>query len=204
MASGVTVRVNRPKRGTFQVNWGALKQIEKAVESSPALRAEIARTFQVANRRMQNIERAGLISPAVVAANKGDIDRFAKFSMRQSWSSLKEEYARALAFLSDETSTASGARQYKKALQGMLNLNSEPELFESVYDNMARNINAIVANEQSNFTYQQIMDVIKTETRNASQSIEQRVNQYEQQIQDNIHQSAVDFLNRLAGGQVLM
>lgn len=204
MASGVTVRVNRPKRGTFQVNWGALKQIEKAVESSPALRAEIARTFQVANRRMQNIERAGLISPAVVAANKGDIDRFTKFSMRQSWSSLKEEYARALAFLSDETSTASGARQYKKALQGMLNLNSEPELFESVYDNMARNINAIVANEQSNFTYQQIMDVIKTETRNASQSIEQRVNQYEQQIQDNIHQSAVDFLNRLAGGQVLM
>lgn len=204
MASGVTVRVNRPKRGTFQVNWGALKQIEKAVESSPVLRAEIARTFQVANRRMQNIERAGLISPAVVAANKGDINRFTKFSMRQSWSSLKEEYARALAFLSDETSTASGARQYKKALQGMLNLNSEPELFESVYDNMARNINAIVANEQSNFTYQQIMDVIKTETRNASQSIEQRVNQYEQQIQDNIHQSAVDFLNRLAGGQVLM
>lgn len=204
MASGVTVRVNRPKRGTFQVDWGALKQIEKAVESSPVLRAEIARTFQVANRRMQNIERAGLISPAVVAANKGDINRFTKFSMRQSWSSLKEEYARALAFLSDETSTASGARQYKKALQGMLNLNSEPELFESVYDNMARNINAIVANEQSNFTYQQIMDVIKTETRNASQSIEQRVNQYEQQIQDNIHQSAVDFLNRLAGGQVLM
>lgn len=204
MASGVTVRVNRPKRGTFQVNWGALRQIEKAVESSPALRAEIARTFQVANRRMQNIERAGLISPAVVAANKGDINRFTKFSMRQSWPSLKEEYARALAFLSDETSTASGARQYKKALQGMLNLNSEPELFESVYDNMARNINAIVANEQSNFTYQQIMDVIKTETRNASQSIEQRVNQYEQQIQDNIHQSAVDFLNRLAGGQVLM
>lgn len=204
MASGVTVRVNRPKRGTFKVNWGALKQIEKAVESSPALRAEIARTFQVANRRMQNIERAGLISPAVVAANKGDITRFTKFSMRQSWSSLKEEYARALAFLSDETSTASGARQYKKALQGMLNLNSEPELFESVYDNMARNINAIVANEQSNFTYQQIMDVIKTETRNASHSIEQRVNQYEQQIQDNIHQSAVDFLNRLAGGQVLM
>lgn len=204
MASGVTVRVNRPKRGTFQVNWGLLKQIEKAVESSPALRAEIARTFQVANRRMQNIERAGLISPAVVAANKGDINRFTKFSMRQSWSSLKEEYARALAFLSDETSTASGARQYKKALQGMLNLNNEPELFESVYDNMARNINAIVANEQSNFTYQQIMDVIKTETRNASQSIEQRVNQYEQQIQDNIHQSAVDFLNRLAGGQVLM
>lgn len=204
MTSGVTVRVNRPKRGTFKVNWGALKQIEKAIESSPALRAEIARTFQVANRRMQNIERAGLISPAVVAANKGDINRFTKFSMRQSWSSLKEEYARALAFLSDETSTASGARQYKKALQGMLNLNSEPELFESVYDNMARNINAIVANEQSNFTYQQIMDVIKTETRNASQSIEQRVNQYEQQIQDNIHQSAVDFLNRLAGGQVLM
>lgn len=198
------VKLNKPRRGTFKPNYGAMREIEKAVESSPVLRKEIARTFQVANRRMQNIEHAGLISPAVVAANKGDIKRFTKFSMKGSWESLKEEYARALMFLSDETSTASGARQYKKALQGMLNLNNEPELFEQVYSNMANNINSIVANEQANFTYQSIMDVIKNETQNAARSLESRVAQYEQEIQEGIRKSAESFFENLAAGNVLM
>lgn len=181
-----------------------MREIEKAVESSPVLRKEIARTFQVANRRMQNIEHAGLISPAVVAANKGDINRFTKFSMKGSWESLKEEYARALMFLSDETSTASGARQYKKALQGQLGLNNEPDLFEQVYTNMANNINTIVANEQANFTYQAIMDVIKNETQSAARSLESRVVQYEQEIQEGIRKSAESFFENLAAGNVLM
>ena len=200
----VTVVLNRPRRGTFKPNYGAMREIEKAVESSPVLRKEIARTFQVANRRMQNIEHAGLISPAVVAANKGDITRFTKFSMKGSWESLKEEYARALMFLSDETSTASGARQYKKALQGQLGLNNEPDLFEQVYTNMANNINTIVANEQANFTYQAIMDVIKNETQNAARSLESRVAQYEQEIQEGIRKSAESFFENLAAGNVLM
>lgn len=200
----VTVVLNRPRRGTFKPNYGAMREIEKAVESSPVLRKEIARTFQVANRRMQNIEHAGLISPAVVAANKGDINRFTKFSMKGSWESLKEEYARALMFLSDETSTASGARQYKKALQGQLGLNNEPDLFEQVYTNMANNINTIVANEQANFTYQAIMDVIKNETQSAARSLESRVVQYEQEIQEGIRKSAESFFENLAAGNVLM
>lgn len=202
--ANVTVVLNRPRRGTFKPNYGAMREIEKAVESSPVLRKEIARTFQVANRRMQNIERAGLISPAVVAANKGDINRFTKFSMKGSWESLKEEYARALMFLSDETSTASGARQYKKALQGQLGLNNEPDLFEQVYTNMANNISTIVANEQANFTYQAIMDVIKNETQSAARSLESRVAQYEQEIQEGIRKSAESFFENLAAGNVLM
>lgn len=204
MPVSVVVKLNKPRRGTFKPNYGAMREIEKAVESSPQLRKEIARTFQVANRRMQNIENAGLISPAVVAANKGDINRFTKFSMKGSWESLKEEYARAISFLSDETSTASGARQYKKALQSMLNLNNEPELFEQVYSNMANNINSIVANEQANFTYQSIMDVIKNETQNAARSIESRVAEYEREIQRNIRKSAESFFKNLAEGNVLM
>lgn len=202
--ANVIVVLHRPRRGTFKPNYGAMREIEKAVESSPVLRKEIARTFQVANRRMQNIEHAGLISPAVVAANKGDITRFTKFSMKGSWESLKEEYARALMFLSDETSTASGARQYKKALQGQLGLNNEPDLFEQVYTNMANNINTIVANEQANFTYQAIMDVIKDETQSAARSLESRVQQYEQEIQEGIRKSAESFFENLAAGNVLL
>ena len=45
------------------------KQIMDAIESRGYLRKEIARVFQQANRRIQNVEKTGLVSPAVVALN---------------------------------------------------------------------------------------------------------------------------------------
>jgi hypothetical protein len=41
------------------------REILQAVESSPEMRKEIARVFQMANRRIQNIEQSGQLSPAV-------------------------------------------------------------------------------------------------------------------------------------------
>lgn len=202
--TGVTVHINRPRRGTFTPNYGAMKEIEKAVESSPMLRKEIARTFQVANRRIQNIENAGLLSPAVIAANKGDISGYTKFSMRGDWQSLKQEYARCLAFLSDETSTASGARQYKKAIQAQLGLTNEPELFESVYNQLANNVNDIVSKEQANFTYQAVMDMIRDTTQSVAKGIESRSAAYEAEIQKRITESAKTFFENLANGHVIM
>ena len=58
------------------------KEILQAVESSPEYRKEIARVFQMANCRIQNIEKSGQFSPAVQALNKGDITGFTKFSMQ--------------------------------------------------------------------------------------------------------------------------
>lgn len=202
--TGVTVHINKPRRGTFTPNYGAMREIEEAVESSPMLRKEIARTFQVANRRIQNIENAGLLSPAVVAANKGDITGYTKFSMRGDWASLKQEYARCLAFLSDETSTASGARQYKKAIQAQLGLANEPELFESVYNQLVNNVNAIVSKEQANFTYQSVMDMIRDTTQSVAQGIEGRTAEYEAAIQQSITESAKSFFENLANGNVIM
>ena len=49
------------------------KEIINAVESSPSLRKQISKVFQQANRRIQNIEKNGVVSPAVVALNKGDV-----------------------------------------------------------------------------------------------------------------------------------
>ena len=53
----------------------------------------------MANRRIQNIESKELVSPAVMALNKGDIQGFTKFSMKGSWEELKAEYGKAVAFL---------------------------------------------------------------------------------------------------------
>ena len=98
------------------------KEILQAVESSPEYRKEIARVFQIANRRIQNIEQSGQLSPAVQSLNKGDIKGFTKFSMKGDWNTLKIEYGKAISFLHQPTSTAQGARQYGQHLQRIYDL----------------------------------------------------------------------------------
>lgn len=110
------------------------KEILQAVESSPEYRKEIARVFQMANRRIQNIEQSGQLSPAVQALNKGDIKGFTKFSMHGDWNTLKIEYGKAISFLRQPTSTAQGARQYGQHLQRMYDLTPDE------YNLMARNL----------------------------------------------------------------
>lgn len=110
------------------------KEILQAVESSPEYRKEIARVFQMANRRIQNIEQSGQLSPAVQALNKGDVKGFSKFSMKGDWNTLKIEYGKAISFLRQPTSTAQGARQYGQHLQRMYDLTPDE------YNLMARNL----------------------------------------------------------------
>lgn len=110
------------------------KEILQAVESSPEYRKEISRVFQMVNRRIQNIEQSGQLSPAVQALNKGDIKGFTKFSMRGDWNTLKIEYGKAISFLRQPTSTAQGARQYGQHLQRMYDLTPDE------YNLMARNL----------------------------------------------------------------
>ena len=110
------------------------KEILQAVESSPEYRKEIARVFQMANRRIQNIEQSGQLSPAVQALNKGDIKGFTKFSMKGDWNTLKIEYGKAISFLRQPTSTAQGAKQYGQHLQLMYDLTPDE------YNLMARNL----------------------------------------------------------------
>lgn len=110
------------------------KEILQAVESSPEYRKEIARVFQMANRRIQNIEQSGQLSPAVQALNKGDIKGFTKFSMKGDWNTLKIEYGKAISFLRQPTSTAQGARQYGQHLQRMYDLTPDE------YNLMSRNL----------------------------------------------------------------
>lgn len=110
------------------------KEILQAVESSPEYQKEISRVFQMANRRIQNIEQSGQLSPAVQALNKGDIKGFTKFSMKGDWNTLKIEYGKAISFLRQPTSTAQGARQYGQHLQRMYDLTPDE------YNLMARNL----------------------------------------------------------------
>lgn len=93
------------------------------------LKQLMTKTFQKANRRIQNVQNAGLASPAVqqVIAERGKRE-FTYFTGARldprnptDWEHLKYEYGRALAFLNNPTSSATGARQYIKYTQRELN-----------------------------------------------------------------------------------
>lgn len=114
------------------------KEILQAVESSPEYRKEIARVFQMANRRIQNIEQSGQLSPAVQALNKGDVKGFTKFSMKGDWNTLKIEYGKAISFLRQPTSTAQGARQYGQHMQRMYDLT--PDEYNLMARELARQV----------------------------------------------------------------
>lgn len=107
--------------------------------SVPALRSEVRRVFQMANRRIQNIENAGVFSPALEALNlETDSNTFSKFSVSgKSWTEIKIEYAQAVEFLRKPTSTASGAKQFNETIRKQLDLT--PEEYKRISQQFIKN-----------------------------------------------------------------
>lgn len=128
---------------TFSYSKGVAKSLKHKVkqeiidsfESSPELKKEIARTFQTANRRIQNIEKSGVLSPAVASLDV-DGEGFSKFRVGgKSWETLKKDYAKAISFLQQPTSTATGAKQFEKQLQARSGVQDD-ELFEPLKEKL--------------------------------------------------------------------
>ena len=166
------------------------KEILQAVESSPELRKEISRVFQQANRRIQNIEKAGLISPAVAALHR-DTGKYTKFSMNQDWESLKIEYGKAISFLRQPTSTASGTRQYNEHLRATYDLSKEE------FDLMARNLQGKLNSvsdtefvERYLMRYKDFTGELEQSARDISTQIESEAVSIQRAIDDNIQREA--------------
>lgn len=171
------------------------KEILQAVESSPELRKEISRVFQQANRRIQNIEKAGLISPAVAALHR-DTGKYTKFSMNQDWESLKIEYGKAISFLRQPTSTASGTRQYNEHLRATYDLSKEE------FDLMARNLQGKLNSvsdtefvERYLMRYKDFTGELEQSARDISTQIESEAVSIQRAIDDNIQREA----NKISG-----
>ena len=167
------------------------KQILTAVESRGYLRKEIARVFQQANRRIQNVEGTGLVSPAVVALNKGDIKCFAKFSMKHDWNDLKIEYSKAVSFLQQPTSTASGTREYSNHLKKSYDLNDKE--FKLMQDKLMGKIASVSDErflEQYLMQYKDFTGELEQESRDVSDQIEDDAVRIENALDDEIDQIA--------------
>ena len=60
----------------------ARKDIINAIEGNAEMRKEMRRVFQVANRRIQNIEQGGYYSPALASLGKSGVKGYSKFSVK--------------------------------------------------------------------------------------------------------------------------
>ena len=137
------------------------------------IKKQMLKTFQKANRRIQNVRNAGLSSPAVqqLISERGERG-YTYFSGSKldpknptDWEQLKYEYGRAIAFLNNPTSSARGARQYINYYKNELGISFEgankiiglatqPEISENGeinifnYSNILENIKSDVMQEQ--------------------------------------------------------
>ena len=147
--------------------------------------------FQQANRRIQNVEKSGLVSPAVVALNKGDVKGFTKFSMKLDWNDLKIEYSKAVSFLQQPTSTASGTREYSNHLKKSYNLNDKE--FKLMQDKLMGKIASVSDErflEQYLMQYKDFTGELEQESRDVSDQIEDDAVKIENALDDAMEQIA--------------
>ena len=176
---------NRTFRASSNVH--IKKDVITAIEQSAELRKEIARVFQQANRRIQNVENSGIVSPAVVALNKGDIKGFAKFSMKHSWDELKIEYSKAISFLQQPTSTASGTKEYARHLKKTYNLTDNE--FSIMQNNLVGKIASVSDQkflEQYLMQYKDFTGELEQESKDVSDQIESDAIKIADSVQRNI------------------
>lgn len=169
------------------------KQILTAVESRGYLRKEIARVFQQANRRIQNVEKSGIVSPAVVALNKGNITGFTKFSMRHNWEDLKIEYSKAVSFLRQPTSTATGTKEYAEHLKKAYDLDDKS--FTLMQDKLMGKIASVSDErflEQYLMQYKDFTCELEQESKDVSDQIEDAAVKIENALDDALEQIGND------------
>lgn len=169
------------------------KQILTAVETRGYLRKEIARVFQQANRRIQNVEKLGIVSPAVVALNKGNITGFTKFSMRHSWEDLKIEYSKAVSFLRQPTSTATGTKEYAEHLKKAYDLDDKS--FALMQDKLMGKIASVSDErflEQYLMQYKDFTGELEQESKDVSDQIEDDAVKIENALDDALEQIGND------------
>ena len=172
---------------------------------TPDIKKQMMKTFQKANRRIQNVRKAGLSSPAVqqLISERGERG-FTYFSGAKldprnptEWEQLKYEYGRAISFLNNPTSSATGARQYINYYKNELGISfdgankiiglaTEPEISENGDINI--------------FHYSSILENIKSDVMQEQKSNLDSVDSYGNELEEKIIHALENELNKYNRG----
>lgn len=182
------------------------QDITNAVIGSRGLKTLVNKVLQQANRRIQNIENAGLASPAVKAVyserGKKNYTYFSTSGLNplnpNDWEVIKYEYGRAMSFLNNPTSTATGARQYIKYQASQLNnipFESANKIVdiatEPTIDNYG-NVNI--------FSYGEILDTFKNDVMTTENELERNGERYAENLEQQLQNVISTISTSLNGG----
>lgn len=188
------------------INKSLNQDITNAVIGSRGLKTLVNKVLQQANRRIQNIENAGLASPAVKAVyserGKKNYTYFSTSGLNPSnpndWEVIKYEYGRAMSFLNNPTSTATGARQYIKYQASQLNnipFESANKIVdiatEPTIDNYG-NVNI--------FSYGEILDTFKNDVMTTENEMERNGERYAENLEQQLQNVISTISTSLNGG----
>ena len=172
---------------------------------TPDIKRQMLKTFQKANRRIQNVKNAGLSSPAVqqLISERGD-KGYSFFSGANlnprdptDWEQLKYEYGRAISFLNNPTSSARGARQYINYYKNELGVSfdgankivglaTQPEISEN--------------GELNIFNYSSILENIKSDVMQEQKSNLDSIDSYGNELEEKIIYALESELNKYNSG----
>lgn len=175
-------------------------EITNAVIGSSGLKKLVNKVCQQANRRIQNIENAGLASPAVKAVyserGKKNYTYFSTSGLdpknASDWEVIKYEYGRAMSFLNNPTSTATGARQYIRYQAQQLN-NIPFESANKIVD-LATSPTIDEYGNVNIFSYGEILDSFKNDVMQTKNDIEENSKRYA----DNLEMQLQNVINTIS------
>ena len=178
----------------------ARKDIINAIEGNAEMRKEMRRVFQVANRRIQNIEQGGYYSPALASLGKSGVKGYSKFSVKgfgntgSDWNTLLKEYTKAINFLNSPTSTATGAKEFE--LQVKQKFNVPDDLWDYVKADVIGGTTSMSDEMLQKLPYSQLVEgAYDSAYRSVSSQIEKGALDLAKGIQSDINRTADQLAN---------
>lgn len=178
----------------------ARKDIINAIEGNSEFRKEIRRVFQVANRRIQNIEQGGYYSPALASLGKSGVKGYSKFSVKgfgntgTDWNTLLKEYTKAINFLNSPTSTATGAKEFE--LQVKQKFNVPDDIWNDVKADVIGGTTSMSDEMLQKLPYSQLVEgAYDSAYRSVSSQIEKGAIELAKGIQSDINRTADQLAN---------
>ena len=178
----------------------ARKDIINAIEGNSEFRKEIRRVFQIANRRIQNIEQGGYYSPALASLGKSGVKGYSKFSVKgfgntgSDWNTLLKEYTKAINFLNSPTSTATGAKEFE--LQVKQKFNVPDDLWDYVKADVIGGTTSMSDEMLQKLPYSQLVEgAYDSAYRSVSSQIEKGALELAKGIQSDINRTAEQMAN---------
>ena len=178
----------------------ARKDIINAIEGNSEFRKEIRRVFQIANRRIQNIEQGGYYSPALASLGKSGVKGYSKFSVKgfgntgSDWNTLLKEYTKAINFLNSPTSTATGAKEFE--LQVKQKFNVPDDLWDYVKADVIGGTTSMSDEMLQKLPYSQLVEgAYDSAYRSVSSQIEKGAIDLAKGIQSDINRTADQLAN---------